>query len=66
MGRAKKIFWPKPSWWVKKNSIQPNSTHHINQIQLTWIELGQIEFDKIFFIIIKVEKNININILKKT
>ena len=65
---GEEIFWPNPSWWVKK--IQPNLTYHIsptqsNSTHMDWVGSGWThEFDKKKFIIIKLSRKKN-NILKK-
>ena len=48
--------------------IQLNPTHHINPTQPTWVGLGRIKpmgLTNLLLLLNWVEKNININILKK-
>ena len=68
MGRVDGIFWPNPPWWVKKNSTQPNPSHKSNPTHMSRVGSGWThEFDKFSLLLLLywVEKNININILKK-
>ena len=61
MGRVGSGWGDILAWWVKKNSTQPNPTHHISPTQLTWVGLGQVEpmdLTNFFIIIIKLSKNI--------
>ena len=71
MGRDEGIFLPNPSWWVKKNSTQADSSHKSDPTRhgSDWTH-GFDNFIIIIIIIIIIinklsKKNININILKK-
>ena len=43
LGQVQGIFLPNPPQWVKKNSTQPNPTHHLSPTQPTWVGLGRVE-----------------------
>ena len=65
MGRVEGIFWPNPPWWVKKNSTQLNPLYKSNPTHMGQVE--PMSLTNFFFLLLNwVEKNININILKKT